>query len=356
VHSVLGSFYSAQGNLSAAESEYKAAFDLSPVRSARRLDYIDFKVRNGDIAAAKKLLEETVQKAPDHLPTLNRLAELTLGEKNFTETSALLRKVLSRDPQNFEGLLTQGLLHLAEADSPKAIAHFEKMASVFTAVPKVRYHLALAFFATNNTAEAVKNLDQAIGLDPEYTDAILLLAEIQTRKGDSSAAIASLSSLIRKQPSVVEAHLLLAMAHRVRNDLDAALGVYSGLAELFPKNAQVRLLIGGVLLQQNKTNEARAAFEKAIALAPNYLPALEQVIALDLAQKQFLPAVERIQKELERNPNAPELHILLAKAYYEKGDTNTVEKTLLRAVEIDPAQREPYVLLARLYTGRKERL
>jgi tetratricopeptide (TPR) repeat protein len=355
-HSILGNFYAAQGNLVAAESAYKTAFDLSPLRSSRHLDYIDFKVRNGDIATGKKLLEDIGRVAPDHLPALNRLAELTLGEKKFDETSAVLRKVLTRDPQNFEALLTQGLLHLAQADAPKAIPHFERMSAIFPTVPKVRYHLALAFYSTNNTSETIRNLNEAIRQDPEYADAVLLLAEINTRKGDTSTAIAQLLDLIRKQPRLAAAHLLLANAHRLRNNLDEALAVYTRLAEMFPKNAQVPLLMGSALLQQGKTNDAHAAFDKSLALLPNYLPALEQLIALDLAQKQFLPALDRIQKELERNPNAPELHILLAKAYYEKGESGSVEKMLVRAIELDPMQREPYVLLARLYVERKEHL
>lgn len=355
-HSILGNLYAAQNNPVAAEAAYKAAFDLSPLRSTRRMDYIDFKVRHGDPATAKKLLEDVVQKAPDYLPAVNRLAELNFGEKKYNETLALTRKVLNRDPQNFEAHMTEGLLHLAQGEIPKAVAHFERMNTIFPNTPRVRYHLALAFLGTNNTSAAVNNLNQAIQQDPEYPEPVLMLAEINTRKGDLSGAIAVLSELIKRRPQLAEAHLLLANAHRLRNKLDEAVAAYSRLAEIFPKNAQVPLFMGSVLLQQNKTNQARQAFEKSLRLAPNYLPALEQVIALDLAQKQFLPALERIQQELQRHPKAAELHVLLAKAYYEKGETNNVEKALLRSIELDATHREPYVLLARLYVERKEHL
>ncbi len=355
-HSMLGNLFVARQKLTAAEAEYKSAFDLSPIRSSRRFDYIDFQIRHGDSAVGKKLLEETVRKAPDHLPAANRLAELNVAEKNFDEASVLLRKVLTRDPQNYEAMLTQGLLHLAQADIPRSIAHFERMSAMFPSVPKVRYHLALALLGTNNTVEAAANLNQAISQDPEFVEAVLLLAEINTRKGDSAAAIALLTDLVRKRQNLPEAHLLLANAHRVRNNLAEALAVYNRFGELFPGNAQAPLLAGGVLLQQNKTNEARLAFEKALKLAPNYLPALEQLIALDLVQRQFSPAVDRIQKELERTPNSPQLHVLLAKAYHEQGKTNNVEPELQRAIELDPMHREPYVLLAQLYVGRNEHI
>ena len=355
-HAMLGNLYAAQENLAAAEAAYKVAFDLSPPRSARRFDYIDFKVRHGDAATGRKLLEEIAQKTPDNLPALNRLAELNLGEKRYNEAAALVRKVITRDPQNYEAQLTQGLLHLAQADMPKAITHFERMVVNFPGVPKVRYHLGLAFLATNNVSEAVANLHQAIAQDPEFAEAVLTLSEINIRKGDISAAIASLSDLVRKRPRLAEAHLMLASAHRLRNNLGEALAVYSRLGELYPKNAQVPLLMGMVMLQQNKTNDARGAFEKALQLAPNFLPALEQLVGLELVQRRFSPALDRVKKELERNPKSPELHILLAKAYYEQGQTNDVEKALQYAMELDPMHREPYVLLARLYVERNEHL
>src|SRR5204862_444878 len=68
----------------------------------------------------------------------------------------------------------------------------------------------------------------------------------------------------------------------------------------------------------------------------------------------FSPALDRIKSELARTPNSPELHILLAKAYYEQGQTNDVEKELQRAIELNPMQREGYVLLAQLYIQRNE--
>src|SRR6185503_12516864 len=180
------------------------------LRSSRRFDYIDFKVRHGDASTGRKLLEDMVHKAPDNLPALNRLAELNLGEKKFNEAATVLRKVLSRDPQNYEAQLTQGLLQFAQADLPKAIAHFERMSTTFPTVPKVRYHLALALLGTNNTTAAVANLNQAIALDPEFIEPVLMLAEINMRKGDSSTAVALLSDLVRKRPRLAEAHLLLA--------------------------------------------------------------------------------------------------------------------------------------------------
>ncbi|HKQ36525.1 MAG TPA: tetratricopeptide repeat protein [Verrucomicrobiae bacterium] len=355
-HSMLGNLYLAQENLPAAEAAYKTAFDLSPFRSPRRFDYIDFKIRHGDGSAGRKLLEEIAQKTPDNLPALNRLAELNLGEKKYAETAALLRKIQARDPQNYEAQLTEGLLHLGQADMAKAIAHFERMAANFPTVPKVRYHLALALLGTNNTTEAVANLNRAIAQDPDFAEPVLMLAEINIRKGDTAAGVAQLSELIRRRPRLADAYLLLANAHRVRNNLGEALSVYSRLAELYPQNPQVPLLIGSVLLQQNKTNDARLAFDKALKLAPNYLPALEQLIALELVQRQFSPALDRIKAELQRTPNSPELHILLAKAYYEQGRTNDVEKELQRAIELNPAHREPYVLLARLYIERNEHM
>ncbi|MGC8991917.1 MAG: tetratricopeptide repeat protein, partial [Verrucomicrobiia bacterium] len=60
----LGSMYLVKGDLKQVEAYYKAGADLEPARSNRRLRYADFKLQTGAVAEAKKLLEETVEKAP----------------------------------------------------------------------------------------------------------------------------------------------------------------------------------------------------------------------------------------------------------------------------------------------------
>jgi Tfp pilus assembly protein PilF len=353
-YAALGNWYVAQNDVKQADQAFKTAADLAPPRSGKTLQYAQFKILTGDSAAGKQLLEDIVKKTPDYLPAWIGLAQLAAAEKKYADGTTLLGNVLSRDPQNFGGLLLQGRLELQQGQTDQAIAGFERMAKMFPQVPAVYYQLALARLANNETDKAVGNLNQAVNLNPKFGDAILLLAEIQIRNGNVAPAIISLEQLTQQQPQIVSARLLLADAYRAQGRPDSAVQIYRELEKAYPQNPQVPLLLGTAFLQQKKNTEARMEFDHALELAPDYLPALEQAVNLDLMEKQYAAAQQRVQQQAGQNPKAAALQLLLAKVLVARGDTNQAESALLKAIELQPDSQLAYLMLAQLYTAANQ--
>ena len=140
--------------------------------------------------------------------------------------------------------------------------------------------------------------------------------------GDLSAAILSLTRLAQQRPDLARARLFLALAYTKHGDLEDALKVYRQLEEQYPRNPQAPMLRGQVLLQQDKRDEARKAFDRTRELAPDYVPALEQLVNLDLIEKQYPTAQQRVETEMARRPAAAgTLQLLLAKIYAAQHET-----------------------------------
>jgi len=350
-YSGLGNLYVAQNDLKQADQAFKTAADLAPPRSGKALQYAQFKIMTGDSAAGKLLLEDVVKKTPDYLPAWLALAQVAGSEKKYADGVTFLGNVLSRDPQNLEGLMLKSRLELQQGETAQAITDLEGTAAVFPKVPLVFYQLAQAHLANNETDKAIGNLNQALALDPKYGDAILSLAEIQIRHGNIAPAIVSLKPLAQQQPPIVPARLLLAEAYQDQGNLDGAIQIYRDLEKAYPKNSQLPLLLGTALLQQKNNAGARAEFDQALKLAPDYLPALEQAVNLDLIEKQYATAQQRVQQQIGQNPKEAALQLLLANVLLARGDTNQAESTLLKAIELEPDSQLAYLMLAQLYTG-----
>ena len=158
-YSALGNLYVAQNDLKQADLAFKTAADLAPPRSGKALQYAQFKIATGDPDAGKRLLQDIVKKTPDYLPAWIALAQLAASEKKYADGVTLLGNVLSRDPQNFEGLLLKGRLELQQSETAQAINDLEGMARMFPKVPVVHYHLALAHLANNEADKAIGNLN-----------------------------------------------------------------------------------------------------------------------------------------------------------------------------------------------------
>ena len=62
-----------------------------------------------------------------------------------------------------------------------------------------------------------------------------------------------------------------------------------------PLLLQPWFLMARVLTDENQPAEARKAFEKSVEIDPDYLPATERLVDLDIADKQFSTAFDRVQ-------------------------------------------------------------
>ncbi|HZM86355.1 MAG TPA: tetratricopeptide repeat protein [Blastocatellia bacterium] len=332
-----------------AEYHLKTAADLAPVRSGRAVQYADFKLRSGDVSGAKAVLEAVIAKAPDYIPSYTRLAELTLAERGFDEAASLTQKALARDPGNYEATLLLSRIHLAKAEPAKALADLERVVTAYPGFPQAHYHLALAQLVNEDPAKATTSLQRALALDPKHADSILLLAEINIRRNDPASAIASLKQLIQDQPHIFQAHVALATAYRMQNDLDAAAKVYDEMIRLFPANPQPHFLAGEVLALGSKMDLARKEFETALQIKPDFLPAVEELVAIDLAGRHYAAASNRVQSAISKHPKAPGLHLALAKVHAAQTNLAATEAALSQAIAVDQNFQPAYLALARLY-------
>jgi tetratricopeptide (TPR) repeat protein len=357
VNAALATAAWAQGDLKQAEAFFKAAADASPPRSPRQMQYVRFKVETGDFTGARAKLAEILQAAPDYLPASMMLAQIAAAEKKYDECGEWLDKVLAIDPDNFDALFFQGELELARGEPDKAVTDLERMARIYPQVPQVYYQLGSAYFSANDFPKAADSLNRALELNPNFVDATLLLAQIQIKNNNPGPAIVALENVRQKQPRLVQAQLLLADAYRMQNRVSDALSIYDALETAYPTNVQVTLLHGAALLQLQDKAGARKAFERVLQLSPGHVPAIEQLVDLDLSETNFAAATELLNSEIQKAPKLVALRVLSAKVLLAQRKRDLAETTLLQALTIDPDHQGVLLLLAQLYsdTGQNEK-
>ena len=83
-----------------------------------------------------------------------------------------------------------------------------------------------SYLQDGNTAQAAAALSEAVALNPDYTDAVLLLAEVNLRAGENQAVIDSMSALLKKRPDLLQAQTLLAAGLRSLGKFDEAAAIF----------------------------------------------------------------------------------------------------------------------------------
>ena len=361
-YAALGTLYWSRNDLKEAGQALKTAADLAPPRSPIPLRYADFLVKTGATAEGKKVLEEINRKHPDYLPPRVYLMRIACAEHpDGEDCAARVQNILAQDALNFDALFQSGSLSLAKGEAEKAVRDFEQLNSTYGQSAQARYQLARSYLLYANSANPVKrqnlvdaaenNLSVAVQLDPHFAPAIVLLAELKIRKGNPAAAVDLLAPLTKERPQIAQAHYLLATAYLLQQKRDEALAIYRQMTELFPKDPQPHFLAGSILLGQGKQQEARSAFEKAVEISPDYLPATEKLVDMDIAAKQYAPALERVQKLIDKDPKLAQPWALRAKIYLAQQDFTHAEADLLKAIDLDPNLAPGYLLLAQLYVA-----
>ncbi len=348
-HMAMGDLYLFQKDQKQAGEEYKKAAELAPVRSIERLKYAAFNSATGGAEETRRVAAEMTKQAPDYLPGWVLLADLAAKDKKYDEALSLLENVFSRDPEYVDGRRLQSEVLLARGDPKKAVEVLERLDQTYPDSPLIKYELARAYLKNNNVNEAKVALDRAVSLNPNYDDAVLLLAGTNLNTGHGEMVIEPMTRLLKKRPDLRSAAFLLATAYGSLDRFDDATVVLQEQARLAPQDPQPQVALGLTMRQAKRYAEARQAFEKAAKLAPNDLPVLNQLVELDLLDKHFDAARQRIRRQFQKNPDAPVAHFLDGKILAAEGKWDSAEAELQKTIQLDPNFSSAYDLLVRTY-------
>lgn len=340
-----------QKDLARSEEEFKTAADLAPARSGTRLRYAEFKKQVGAVDQARIILMEITRQTPDYFPAWCLLSQIALGEKKYDESLKLLENVFNRDPENLDARFVRTDALLAKGDARQAVKELELLDQNYPDAPLIKDRLARAYLRNNNPSQALAAAKQAVALKPEYTEAILLVGELNLRAGDTQSAATAMEALLKKRPNLAPAQSLLAGAYQSLGRLDDSVAVIRDQIKAAPQAPDAYFRLGLILRQQKKSDEARRAFEKVLELSPGNLPSIDQLVELEIAKRDFAGAMQIIRPELEKTPEIAGAHFLEGKIYAAQGDLDRAEAALVKALELDPNFSSAYDLLISSYVA-----
>src|SRR6266542_4142604 len=243
-HTAMGDLYLLKKDQKQAGEEFKKAAELAPVRSMERLKYAAFMSAAGDPAETRRISTEMTRQAPDYLPGWTLLAELAFKDKKYDEALSLLENVFSRDPEYIDGHRLESDVLLAKGDTKKAVEVLERLDQTYPNFPLIKYQLALAYLKNNNPNQAKVALDQAISSNPNYAEALLLLAEINLTTGHSDMVIEPMTRLLKRRPDLATAATFLAAAYGSLDRFDDATTVLEEQAKLAPDDPRPQVALG----------------------------------------------------------------------------------------------------------------
>ncbi|MBI5115724.1 tetratricopeptide repeat protein [Candidatus Poribacteria bacterium] len=216
----------------------------------------------------------------------------------------LCEKSLVTNPNSPKTHFDMGLIYrYVLNDVPKAISHQEHAIRLNPQFEDAHMELALLYHLNNETKNTAKEISFLLGHNPNHAPALLLCGIILERRGSVDRAIECYGLAIKANPNLVDARLNLGALCLRKGDMAGARNEWKVALELNPSNPRALLNLGalelragnevvaerllGKALEQSSENalawsnmgvlfartgrheQAREAFEKAVALDPS---------------------------------------------------------------------------------------
>jgi tetratricopeptide (TPR) repeat protein len=297
----------AKGETTAAieelQSLVRAEPRLAPMRYQLALAY----VQAGQLQQAKTELREVMTTAPDLTDATLRLAELNIRTGAAQLAIDDVEKLVARRPDVVEAHALLGAAYLARGKPARAAEAYRRFRMLAPRDPRGPYLVGLGLRAEGKLAEAKRELEAALALDPSHVDALAQLAAIavaekqpdaavnrirtqiarvqgsagfryllgnaQEARGDPTAAEAAYREALEREPGFLAAYVRLGRLYAAKGQYDWALGQLGEVLRVDPKNPVALMLSGVVLEQQGDIRKAQEAYERILAVNSRFAPA-----------------------------------------------------------------------------------
>lgn len=318
-------------------------------------------------ATVERALSEATRRsdlAPAAWTTIGRM-RLQTGDK----AGALAAATLGQDANaSSEWPALLALQLMASAGEPQAEALLQRHLASPQATPEVRIGYARALVEAGRNADAHRQLDELLRLQPDYPDGWLvkgaLLAD-ERRDAEAEAALQRFLALVQAQADQPgakrelgrgQALLMLARLAERRRDYDGAESLLAQVSS--PEQAlTVQTQRARMLAQQGQLDAARAAIQATPELRPDdaRLKLLAEAQLLRDHQ-QAEAAYQLLLTELQKTPDDEGLLYDTAMAAERAERLDEMERLLRLIIEINPSAHHAYNALGYALADRGLRL
>jgi putative PEP-CTERM system TPR-repeat lipoprotein len=311
------------------------------------------KAEHGNLADAKVALEKIIN-IDDYAPALYLLARINFARGELGQTEINLTSLLKLTPDDPGALTLRAALLLRRGNPNLAIPVLKRVLEIRSDDRTALGMLADAYSATGQGNEADAIVQQLTKLPPADASASMQLALQQTRLGHFSDAVATLEASRAVGPLSMDSTSLLITNYVGQKDYEGAWKAAEAYRDTTHGSAESQVMLGVVALRRDGPEAGRPYFEKAIQLNPKLTSATLNLARAYQLENKPDDARAVFDRAVSENPN--NLDVILARADLERAEhaREAEIKWLERAREAAPNAPAPRLTLAILYLDGNE--
>jgi tetratricopeptide (TPR) repeat protein len=328
----LANIYDHLGKKDYALEFSRQAATLDPSNDWFLMMYAEMLQKNGRHDKSLSLFEKLSKKHPDNVDYLLELTNNLLILEKYDEAIKILDIVESKAGVSEELSIQKQRIHLTKGNIEKAILETEKLVLAFPFEARYQGMLAELYQNTGQTERALETFNKILEFDPENPFIYLSLADIYNTMDQTEKAFKYLERAFSSEILDIDTKIKILLSYYMitekRNDLkDEAFKLSWILVETHPTEAKSYTILGDFLYREQKYEEARETFRKAVSLDKNRFLVWNQLLIVESDLGDYHSMEKESIEALELFPNQPSLYLF-------NGIANIQLKKYEEAVEI----------------------
>ncbi|MEW4487705.1 tetratricopeptide repeat protein [Thalassoglobus sp. JC818] len=335
----------------AAEKTASSAPEKKVVTYDQLIQAADTLIDKRDAKNAIKILTTAIKAKPTQPEAYIKRAALLAEAKLFKQAVGDMSSAIGVDPENSKYRNTRGYFLLMLQDYDAAERDFNKAIDIDPEYPQAYNNRGLVFIGQNEYIKALNDFRKASDLKENYVDALnnLGFVFLQMEEADPAKAVETFTKVLEINDGYLNAISNRGRAHLALKDYDSAIKDFSRAIELQPQNQQYRmhrseayraagqfdlaredvnqiarerqiaevnhmirnnprrkelwLTRAQLLLQSDRTEEAKTALDNAIKLDGTFIPSLLSRARLHELEQEYDQVIEVCSKILDLEPN-----------------------------------------------------
>jgi Tfp pilus assembly protein PilF len=354
------------GRTQLAAAQFEASLKLDRNQPSALVNLAQIRFKGGkpeDLRAARELFARADRIAPDaEIARALVVIALRLGEREaaanaYRDYAARLSSAAASSPISApasRGELGTALLEgrlFDEAVRELGAAAEAEPSNVGFVVALARAHLG-----RRDIPSAGRTLEAAVARGLDAAPIYAALADVYEGGGYVENAIPAMRLALARDPKNESYHYRYGMLLTdTKAPAAATIRLQEALQE-FPRSPRLWLALGVAQFVNGKNEDATRSLNRALELAPEFVPALAYLGAVHAERGQYATAVSFFERAIAADDKLAAPFYLAADSLLKQPEVDTarVEKYLARSVELDPNFPQARLALAKLYV-RAER-
>lgn len=288
---LLGIVRGQRGDLPEAVQLVRRAGELAPDNAACQYTLGEMYLREGALEGAAAAYARARQLNPNLAAAHAGLGQVAYRRGDLAGAEEHFRVALRADEHDVKAITGLANIERLHGDSARALQLFAQASELAPDDPEIQTGYAQAMLGEHMHDFAVRAVDNALTVWPDYALALALRAELHVQEGEFAAALAIFDSLLARGEQVGAAHSGVGDIARLQGRFDAAVAAYDKALELDPNLYPAAIRRADALARGGRT-------EQAIGDLRQYLAAYPGGASVEVALAKLLARSGRIDEAL----------------------------------------------------------